>query len=306
MMTANRPIFAVLIGATMLTNCIAITEDGDEPQRIQADQADDAELADALVVIDAPERDAGRSYYTVRVDPEDERSLWLQGYDDHDREVSRLSARQHVDPDGNPWFQIALDDEDVSFEGHVRMVTGKDGQAWVELDAELDGRVVAIRTTPSDPTNVQVLGFPGAPADEFVAVGTMEGPHPMLDRLVQSLGRYGEIAPALDEALTTVDGLRFRTRSCLSCYLSHLGALSVSVACISLSVVAAGVCLGSVGTACGQAVAAAAGGCGMAQNLLASFVDTTMADCQDACSYYDEEPVVDPCAGGCSCPGGPA
>ncbi len=297
-MTVLRSICAVLVGASMLTNCTTITDNGSDADEFQAEQPD---VPDALVVIDAPTDDQGRSYYAVRIDPQDEQRLWLQAFDDQDEEVSRLTVREYTDPDGALWFQVSLDDEQVSLQGHLRVLDDDQGRTWFELDAELDGQVVALRTNPQDPTDVQVYGFGGTQNEAFVPIAALPQDHPRLDRLVGSLARYIAVAPPLNEALHAPNGLAFRGPSCAACMLYALGALAAGAACLAAAVTAGAICAASGGIACGKAVTAASAACGVSFNTMGSHID----NCDEPCDYHDD-PIVDPCAGGCSCPGGAA
>ncbi len=299
-MKIQRLICAALTGAMMM-NCTADSTDGPTPESREPEAnalEEDAAHEDALLTFDAPETDEGRGYYAVRSHAEAPQRFVMQGFDAQGNEMSRLTAEHFTDPHGDPWFQLELDDEDVSLRGHLRLISADDDAVKLELDAEIDGRIVAIRLDPGNPQGVEVLGFPGAPVDTFVALSDA-GMSPMLQRVLDALTRQAELAPKLTDALETPDGIQFRVSGCGPCILQALSALVGGVGCVAAVVAAAATCGVTSGVACPAAIAVASGACVVGIGEIRDFIE----DCKGACA--ENPPVEDPCSGGCSCPGGP-
>ncbi|MCH9682462.1 MAG: hypothetical protein K0V04_13580 [Deltaproteobacteria bacterium] len=296
--TLYRSIGAALIGALSL-NCTAIEGTDGSPSELESsvDADDDRSI---IAILESPNEDPSRSHYELRA-PQIDR-LELRGMSPDGQELSRMTLQHHLDLDGVPWIQLEIDDEEIAMAGHLRLLTDEHGQMRLELDAQVEQRVVAIRLDPSNPSDAEIFGFPGAPQGEFSPLFDYDDAQGMASRMMTALARVGSLAPSIDSALAaSAAPSDFRGAvTCGSCVLDAMGALGFSVACIAASVGAGLVCASPAGAmACTAAIATAAAACGTAFGDLSDFVE----DCRGACA--DSGPLVDPCSGGCSCPGGP-
>ncbi|MEM7154208.1 MAG: hypothetical protein AAF799_15290 [Myxococcota bacterium] len=295
--TTYRSIGAVIIGAMSL-NCTA-SPDGFEPTIDGLEESEAEEIDENLIaVIDAPDDDPERSYYELR-SLEIDGAFELRGYSDEGY-VSRLKMQQFYDLELEPWVQIELDDEDLSMAGHFRFVRDEDGRPTLELDADVNGRIVAIRMDPSAPEDAEIFGFPGAPEGVFSSLMAYDDTTGFAQRFMTSWQRMGAIGPDLKRELSGADDFKFRSGvTCIGCVFDALSASVLSGACVAAAAAAGATCAAPpTAVACPAAVAVAAGACGVALQEISNFLNT----CVGACA--DDGPIHDPCAGGCSCPGG--
>ncbi len=288
--------FAFALLSAVCFNC-TVDEDGSTPTQDPLISSADQGVADSVVaVFDAHPLDGTHSYYELRF-VEDGGTAELRGFGS-DGERSRATIRPFFDPDGQPWMRLSVEDEQIAFEGHVRWLRTELGDAYVELDAEVEGQIVSIRADPNDPTSAEIYGFPGLAPDRFVPLAGYEDPSGLLSRLSTSLARYQTMGPQMAEHFEAYGGdFQFRFDECFECFLFLPSAGFQGVACLGALAVATVTC-NMMPNACPGAQMTAAAVCGQAIGDIADYISDCKATCRKA--------PVDPCSGGCSCPGGPA
>ncbi|MCH9682463.1 MAG: hypothetical protein K0V04_13585 [Deltaproteobacteria bacterium] len=259
-----RPLGALLLGA-MALNCTVAT-DGSDPVADEAQSSDDVERT-LIAVVDAPEQDPTRSHYEIHA-VDDDAAVELRGFSNDMTEVSRVRFELKTDLEDEPWVQLDVDDEELAFSGHLRTVDAK-GRTWLELDAEVNDQVVALRVDPEDPLAAEIYGFPGAPEGEFSLLIDYDDAQGLAGRFMTVLARLGALQTGLEQAplVRETGALDFRGVGCISCIGQAAGSLALSGACIAAIIGTVAACSGgpltagpcalgiaTVGVACGQAV----------------------------------------------------
>ena len=288
--TSYRSVCALLIGAMSL-NCTA-ADDGFEPTIEGLEESEAGEIDETLIaIIDAPVEDPERSYYELRSIENLDGAFELRGFSEEGY-VSRMKIQQFFDLDQDPWIQLELEDENLSMAGHFRLVND-DGTPKLEIDADVNGRVVALRLDPSAPQDAEIYGFPGAPEGVFSSLMAYDDTTGLAAAFMTSWQRVGSLGPEIERELNAADGFKFRSAvTCAGCWWDLLGATFVSGGCIAAAVGASAVCgapTPAVG-ACPAAVAVAMGACGVAAQEWSNFFNACKGACADAPRARDRSP----------------
>nr|MCH9684989.1 hypothetical protein [Deltaproteobacteria bacterium] len=124
-MKMHRMFAIALLGAASF-NCSAADE-GALRSDDSLNAIDDEAVADDVVaVFDADPGDATHQYFELRY-VDDGGTVELRGYGE-DGQLSRATMRPMFDPDGRPWMRLSIEDEQVAFEGHIRMLSTEAGR----------------------------------------------------------------------------------------------------------------------------------------------------------------------------------